>query len=148
MRLIAFGLVFLLACDLTSPGDPVPLTSASVTGKWELVQRVLSSTSPILSDTKEITQNGTMYEFTRSGGAQEFCRCGGIGPPSPVSAYSISGDTLRLQTSEQPVYGIYLVEVWTHELILRDLGTFPYDINGDGVLEDVTLTRTFKRMND
>ena len=148
MRLIAFGLVFFAACDLTGPGDPVPLTSESLAGKWELVERVLSSTNPVLSDTKEISENGTIYEFTRSGGAKESCRCGGIGPSSLVSAYSISGDTLRLQTSENPAFETYLAELWTHQLILRGIGTIPHDINGDGVLEDMTLTRTFQRMND
>ena len=148
MRLTTFCLLFLLSCDLTGPGDSVPLTSASLAGKWELVQRVLSSTNPVLSDTKEISENGTLYEFTRLGSAKEFCRCGGIGPSSLVSAYSISGDTLRLQTSENPAFETYVAELWTHQLILRGIGTFPHDINGDGILEDVTLTRTFQRMND
>lgn len=148
MRLIqVVGLVCLAACnDPNDPGDPRPLTGQSLEGRWVRIQVVLSaSRNPVVSDTTEITQNGEIFEFTESGGVEYFCRCPGFdtGPTPQYSSYSIAGDTLWLHQIGGASHP-HLAEVTTRRLTLRNIGTFPVDITGDGIPEDVTVTDTYR----
>ena len=149
MRLaMVLGLLFLVACgDPNDPGDPRPLTGQSLEGKWVRIQVVLATSSaPVVSDTTEIRENGEIFEFTDSGEVEYFCRCPGFdtGPTPQYTSYSISGDTLSLHQlggASLP----RIAEVTTRRLILRSTGTFPVDITGDGIPEDVSVTDTYRR---
>ena len=154
MPLIVLCLALLMACDgleyLTGPGDPVPLTPQSLEGSWVRVRAVISTlTSPVLSDTTDIPENGLIYELSESGEAKEFCRCPSLAtaPSSSIVSYSVAGDTLRLQSRDGWSLS-YLAEVTTRRLVLRAIGTFPHDIDEDGVAEDVRVTYTHQRKKD
>jgi hypothetical protein len=142
------GLLLLLACsDPAGPGDPLPLTGQSLEGRWVRIQVVLAtSPSPVVSDTTEIRENGEIFEFTDSGEVEYFCRCPGsdTGPTPQYTSYSISGDTLSLhQIAGASISQV--AEVTTRRLILRSIETFPVDITGDGVPEDVSVTDIYRR---
>ncbi len=142
------GFLFLVACsDGTDPGDPRPLTGQSLEGRWVRIQVVLATTSaPVVSDTTQIRENGEIFEFTDSGDVEYFCRCPGFdtGPTPQYTSYSISGDTLSLHQIAGGSLS-QVAEVTTRRLILRSIETFPVDITGDGVPEDVTVTDTYRR---
>ena len=156
MRLTtALGLALLVACNgleyLTGPGDPVLLTPESLEGSWVHVRTVFStSTDPILTETKEIPENGAIYEFTKSGSVTYSCRCPGFdtAPTLQYISYSISDDTLRLHQSEGAPHA-HLAEVTTRRLVLTTpWSTFPRDVNHDGAPEDVTVAYIYQRMKD